>query len=149
MKFPFGTFNPTSLQTTAAAPPFPCEHFVVLLLSFYSYFYILQIHPNKHLGNSMRVHLINYEIIPMKIFCPEKIQITSHVPFTLFSLTLRIVPTNDGHICDPWNATDEVLQLCWRHLVTIFLINLLAYLTGLLLTCSPFTLISSFLRSTM
>ena len=58
MKFPFGTFNPTSLQTTAAAPPFPCEHFVVLLLSFYSYFYILQIHPNKHLGNSMRVHLI-------------------------------------------------------------------------------------------
>ena len=58
MKFPFGTFNPTPLQTTAAAPPFPCEHFVVLLLSFYSYFYILQIHPNKHLGNSMRVHLI-------------------------------------------------------------------------------------------
>ena len=91
----------------------------------------------------------HYEIFPWKIFCPEKIQITSHVPFTLFSLTLRIVPTNDGHICDPWNATDEVLQLRWRHLLTIFLTNLLAHLTALLLTCSPFTLISSFLRSTM
>ena len=66
MKFPFGTFNPTSLQTIAAAPPFPCEHFVVLLLSFYSYFYILQIHPNKHLGNSLWVcislRIINTEV---------------------------------------------------------------------------------------